>query len=80
MCAAAADRPTPSINGHLLGDDLTELQTWSLKLRTALQDMPEVTDVDTDLQPGGLEADLIVDRDTRLAAGAHGESDRQRAG
>src|SRR3984885_7091761 len=29
----------------LLGDDLTELQTWSLKLRTALQDMPEVADV-----------------------------------
>ncbi len=25
--------------------------------------MPEVTDVDTDLQPGGLETDLIVDRD-----------------
>ncbi|HEY4968928.1 MAG TPA: efflux RND transporter permease subunit, partial [Steroidobacteraceae bacterium] len=53
----------------LLGDDLTELQTWSLKLRTALQDMPEVTDVDTDLQPGGLEADLIVDRDTASQLG-----------
>jgi multidrug efflux pump len=53
----------------LLGDDLTELQAWSLKLRTALQDMPEVTDVDTDLQPGGLEADLIVDRDTASQLG-----------
>ncbi len=47
----------------LLGDDLVELRTWSQKLRAALQDMPEITDVDTDLQPGGLEADLIVDRD-----------------
>jgi len=47
----------------LLGDDLVELRTWSQKLRTALQDLPELTDVDTDLQPGGLEADLIVDRD-----------------
>ena len=47
----------------LLGDDLVELRTWSQKLRAALQDMPELTDVDTDLQPGGLEADLIVDRD-----------------
>ena len=47
----------------LLGDDLVELRTWSQKLRTALQDIPEITDVDTDLQPGGLEADLIVDRD-----------------
>jgi multidrug efflux pump len=53
----------------LLGDDLTELQAWSLKLRTALQDMPEVADVDTDLQPGGLEADLIVDRDTASQLG-----------
>ena len=53
----------------LLGDDLTELQSWSQKLRTALQDMPEVTDVDTDLQPGGLEADLIVDRDSASRLG-----------
>jgi multidrug efflux pump len=53
----------------LLGDDLTELQTWSQKLRTALQDMPEVTDVDTDLQPGGMEADLIVDRDSASRLG-----------
>ncbi|HME40793.1 MAG TPA: efflux RND transporter permease subunit [Steroidobacteraceae bacterium] len=53
----------------LLGDDLTELQAWSQKLRTALQDIPEVTDVDTDLQPGGLEADLIVDRDSASRLG-----------
>jgi multidrug efflux pump len=53
----------------LLGDDLTELQTWSQKLRTALQDIPELTDVDTDLQPGGLEADLIVDRDSASRLG-----------
>ena len=53
----------------LLGDDLSELQSWSQKLRSALQDMPEVTDVDTDLQPGGLEADLIVDRDSASRLG-----------
>jgi multidrug efflux pump len=53
----------------LLGDDLVELRTWSQKLRTALQDMPELTDIDTDLQPGGLEADLIVDRDTASRLG-----------
>ena len=47
----------------LLGDDLVELRTWSQKLRAALQDIPELKDVDTDLQPGGLEANLIVDRD-----------------
>ncbi|MGO9950085.1 MAG: efflux RND transporter permease subunit [Steroidobacteraceae bacterium] len=53
----------------LLGDDLTELRTWSQKLRTALQDLPEITDVDTDLQPGGLETDLIVDRDSASRLG-----------
>jgi multidrug efflux pump len=53
----------------LLGDDLTELRNWSQKLRTALQDMPEITDVDSDMQPGGLEADLIVDRDSASRLG-----------
>ncbi|HEY3658778.1 MAG TPA: efflux RND transporter permease subunit [Steroidobacteraceae bacterium] len=53
----------------LLGDDLAELRTWSQRLRAALQDMPELTDVDSDLQPGGLEADLIVDRDTASRLG-----------
>jgi multidrug efflux pump len=53
----------------LLGDDLTELRSWSQKLRGALQDMPELTDVDTDLQPGGLETDLIVDRDSASRLG-----------
>jgi multidrug efflux pump len=53
----------------LLGDDLTELRTWSQKLRTAIQDLPEITDVDTDLQPGGLETDLIVDRDSASRLG-----------
>jgi multidrug efflux pump len=31
--------------------------------------VPEITDVDTDLQPGGLEADLIVDRDSASRLG-----------
>jgi multidrug efflux pump len=53
----------------LLGDDLNELRDWSRKLQIALQDVPEVTDVDTDLQPGGLEADLIVDRDAASRLG-----------
>jgi multidrug efflux pump len=53
----------------LLGDDLTELRNWSQKLRVALQDMPEITDVDTDLQPGGLETDVIVDRDSASRLG-----------
>ncbi|HTV77458.1 MAG TPA: efflux RND transporter permease subunit [Steroidobacteraceae bacterium] len=53
----------------LLGDDLNELREWSQKLKVALQDVPEVTDVDTDLQPGGLETDLVVNRDAASRLG-----------
>ena len=53
----------------LLGDDLSELRTWSARLRDALQDVPEVTDVDSDLQPGGLETDLILDSNTAANMG-----------
>jgi multidrug efflux pump len=53
----------------LLGDDLAELRLWSDKLRTALQKIPEVTDIDSDLQPAGLESDLIVDRDSASRLG-----------
>ena len=53
----------------LLGDDLDELRDWSARLRKALQDVPEVTDVDTDLQPGGLETDLVIDRDAASRLG-----------
>jgi multidrug efflux pump len=53
----------------LLGDDLTDLRSWSVKIRSALQNVPEVEDVDSDLQPGGLEADLVVDRNSASRLG-----------
>jgi multidrug efflux pump len=53
----------------LMGDNLAELQGWSRKLRIALQDVKELTDVDTDMQPGGLQTDLIVDRDSASRLG-----------
>jgi multidrug efflux pump len=53
----------------LLGDDLTELRTWGDKLAQALRSVPELTDVDSDLQVGGLESYLQVDRDTASRLG-----------
>ena len=53
----------------LLGDDLSDLRIWSSKLRVAMQDVPEVADVDSDLQPGGLETDLVIDRDAASRLG-----------
>jgi multidrug efflux pump len=51
------------------GDDLSELREWSDKLRRALQTVPEVTDVDSDQQQGGLETEVVVDRDTASRLG-----------
>jgi multidrug efflux pump len=48
----------------LQGDNLEDLREWSPKLRTALQSVPEVTDVDSDQQDGGLEIALTFDRAT----------------
>ena len=53
----------------LLGDDVTELRSWSLKLQRALRNAPELADVDSDLQPGGLESNVIIDRDTASRLG-----------
>ncbi len=53
----------------LTGDDLSELRDWSQKLRIALQDVPLISDVDTDQQPGGLESQLVVDRDSATRLG-----------
>jgi multidrug efflux pump len=48
----------------LQGDDLTELNKWAPKLLNKLRTMRIVTDVNSDQQTHGLEADLVVDRDT----------------
>ena len=53
----------------LLGDDLQELREWSRRIRLALQDIPELRDVDADLVPAGWEANLIVDRDSASRLG-----------
>ncbi len=53
----------------LLGDDITELRSWSVKLQHALRNAPELSDVDSDLQPGGLESNVVIDRDTASRLG-----------
>jgi multidrug efflux pump len=53
----------------LQGDDLGELKIWSDKLKTALQKEPELEDVDSDAQPGGLETEVVVDRDAAYRLG-----------
>jgi multidrug efflux pump len=49
--------------------DANELATWSQKLLDKLKSSPQLLDVATDQQTGGLQADLVIDRDTASRLG-----------
>ncbi len=53
----------------LQSDSNSELYTWAPKLAAALQNSTVMTDVNSDLQQGGLETDLVMDRDTMARLG-----------
>ncbi|MGO9742336.1 MAG: efflux RND transporter permease subunit [Roseiarcus sp.] len=48
----------------LLSDDVSDLTTWAPRLTEALQGSKILTDVNSDQQQGGLEADVQIDRAT----------------
>ncbi len=49
--------------------DATELNDWSARIMTRLRTLPELRDVASDQQNGGLKADLVIDRDTAARFG-----------
>ncbi|UDL88598.1 efflux RND transporter permease subunit [Mesorhizobium sp. PAMC28654] len=51
------------------GDSFDELAEWAPKLAAALQTEPRLTDVNSDQQNKGLEADVVIDRDTASRLG-----------
>jgi multidrug efflux pump len=53
----------------LLGDTLTDLNAWVPKITAALQDVPELQDVNSDQQAHGLEVELAIDRATASRLG-----------
>ncbi len=53
----------------LRGDDLRELDDWSQRMLGELRQLPQLVDVNTDQQDGGLEASLAIDRDTASRLG-----------
>jgi multidrug efflux pump len=53
----------------LQGDDLAQLYLWAPKLVDSLQQLPVLTDVNSDQQQNGLEIDLSIDRDTAARLG-----------
>jgi len=50
-------------------DTLEELNTWVPKITTALQEVPQLQDVNSDQQDKGLQVDLKVDRATAARLG-----------
>jgi multidrug efflux pump len=48
----------------LQGEDLNELNTWAPLLFEKVRNLPELRDVNTDQQDKGLQAELVIDRDT----------------
>ena len=53
----------------LTDPDLTELNTWAPRLLTRLRQMPQLTDVATDLQNSAATANLTIDRDRASSFG-----------
>ncbi|HEY1940463.1 MAG TPA: multidrug efflux RND transporter permease subunit [Candidatus Angelobacter sp.] len=49
--------------------DANELDDWSGRILTKLRSLPELRDVASDQQNGGLKADLVIDRDTAARFG-----------
>ncbi|HKW16079.1 MAG TPA: multidrug efflux RND transporter permease subunit [Terriglobales bacterium] len=53
----------------LQGEDLNELNSWAPRLMQKLQTLKELRDVNTDQQDRGLEANVLIDRDTASRLG-----------
>ena len=53
----------------LQGEDLNELNTWAPQLLQKLRGLPQLRDVNTDQQDHGLQAKLVIDRDTASRLG-----------
>ncbi len=53
----------------LQGEDLAELNAWAPRVLQALRGLPELRDIATDQQNRGLEARLVIDRDTASRLG-----------
>ncbi len=53
----------------LQGEDLNELNSWAPRLLEQVRKLPQLRDVNTDQQDKGLQAQLVIDRDTASRLG-----------
>ncbi|RQO82561.1 efflux RND transporter permease subunit [Acidovorax sp. FJL06] len=52
-----------SFDYTLQADDIGELRTWEPRIRQVLSQLPELEDVNSDVQDYGLQTTLVIDRD-----------------
>ena len=53
----------------LQADDVETLRTWEPRVRNALSQLPELTDINTDQQDKGMQTSLVIDRDAAARLG-----------
>jgi len=58
-----------SYSYSLLGSDLDVIKAWLPRVQRALAALPELTDVDTDIEDKGRRVELVVDRDAAARVG-----------
>jgi multidrug efflux pump len=57
----------------LQGEDVNQLNAWAPKLQDKLRTMPQLRDVNTDQQVHGLQAGVVIDRDTAARLGVNSQ-------
>ncbi|MBI4740573.1 MAG: efflux RND transporter permease subunit, partial [Betaproteobacteria bacterium] len=53
----------------LFADELEDLRLWEPKVRYGLRDLPQISDLDTDLQDKGLQTNIAIDREAAARLG-----------
>jgi multidrug efflux pump len=53
----------------LQADDLAELRAWEPRIRAAMSNLPQITDVNTDTEDKGLQTSVVIDRDAAARLG-----------
>jgi multidrug efflux pump len=53
----------------LQADELEELRAWESRIRQAMSELPDITDVSTDQEDKGMQTSLVIDRDTAARLG-----------
>src|SRR5690606_8445246 len=70
----AHDRRGSNHRYLLLASELSDLQTWSPRATRALQQLPQLIDVDGDVDEGALQVTLEIDRSAAQRLGVNMEN------